>query len=63
MKAAIYQNKCGGSGPCVDICPEVFERVGDKRTAVKNAQVPAEAQARCQKAAANCPANAIFVKK
>ncbi len=60
MKATVDKSLCAGCGICTDICPEVFEMVGDLAIA-KVDKVPAEAEGTCRDAAQQCPAEAIKI--
>ena len=63
MKAVVLKDRCNGCGPCVDLCPEVFEFGDDDLAQVKVDVVPVEAEATCREAAANCPVDAIQIEQ
>ena len=62
MKAKVDESLCCGCGPCADICPQVFEIVGDVAK-VKVDKVPAEAQDTCREAKESCPTEAITIEE
>lgn len=61
MKAKVDQDTCIGCTLCTTTCPEVFRMEGDKASVYAN-DVPADAEARCQQAADECPVNAITIR-
>ena len=61
MKVKVDQELCIGCGPCVDICPEVFELNGDVAT-VKLDVVPLRYEEACREASQLCPTEAISVE-
>lgn len=61
MKAKVDAEKCCGCGPCEQICPEVFEIVGDVAV-VKGDSVPAGAEETCREAMESCPTEAIEIE-
>lgn len=60
MKARI-EDTCVGCELCVDICPEVFE-MGDEYAEIIADPVPAEQEELTQKAADDCPVDAIIIE-
>ena len=63
MKVCVDPTLCNGCGPCVDICPEVFELDQDGIAVVKIDQIPADLEEACQEAADNCPTEAIAIEE
>ncbi len=63
MKVCIDPDICTGCGPCVDICPEVFELNQEGIAVVKTEQVPVELQDACKEAADSCPTEAISIEQ
>lgn len=61
MKVRIDNDLCAGFGICVGICPEVFELHGDGYATVLVDEVPLEFEDLVQRAASQCPAQAISV--
>ena len=55
--------RCQGHNRCVVTCPEVFEADGYGYSVVKLADVGPELEAKVRMAEANCPENAISVKR
>jgi len=62
MKATIDSDLCTGCGTCVDICPEVFEMMGDV-VMVKFVVVPPKYEPACEEAAAECPLEAVTLER
>ena len=62
MKAMVDKDKCTGCGLCADICPDVFELVGELAEVIENV-VPPESEESCQEALTNCPVEAISVER
>ena len=62
MKAVVDPELCTGCGLCEQTCPEVFKMDDDKAVAAVEV-VPAEAEATCKDAAADCPVEAIKVEE
>ena len=62
MKVRIDENSCVGDGACVEVCPEIFEMVGDIAR-VKMDDVPDELQAACRQAAEECVVEAIIFEE
>jgi len=60
MKARV-NDKCNGSGICVDTCPEVFELGEDGLARVKVDTVPPAAEDSCRQAEQDCPFQAIEI--
>ncbi len=63
MKVSIDPELCNGCGPCVDICPEVFELNEEEIAVVKVDEVPAKLQEACREAADSCPTEAILIEE
>lgn len=63
MKVCIDQQLCSGCGPCVDICPGVFELNEEGIAKVKVNEVPVELQETCKEAADSCPVEAIAIEE
>jgi ferredoxin len=63
MKVRVDPTLCNGCGPCVDICPEIFELDQDGIAVVKIDQIPADLEEACQEAADNCPTEAIAIEE
>jgi ferredoxin len=63
MRASVDENLCIGCGQCERTCPAVFELNDDNISTVKADPVPADAEADCRKAAANCPVDAISLSE
>lgn len=63
MKAHVDPNTCGGTGLCVNTCPQVFELSDDGVASVKVDEVPDDMQQACKDAADSCPTNAITIKE
>lgn len=63
MKVCIDQQLCNGCGPCVDICPGVFELNEEGIAEVKVNEVPTELQETCREAADSCPVEAIAIEE
>lgn len=61
MKVRIDADLCTGCGLCTDSVPEVFE-MGDDVAKVKANPVPAAKEGAVKEAAADCPAEAIFIE-
>ena len=61
MKATVDPSLCTGCGPCEEICPEVFEIVGDLAR-VRLSEVPDEVRQECEEAVDSCPSGAISVE-
>lgn len=62
MRVRIDEDTCVGDGACVEVCPEVFEMVGDIAR-VKMNDIPKELQASCRQAAEECVVEAISVEE
>jgi ferredoxin len=63
MKVRVDATLCNGCGPCVDICPEVFEFNQDGIAVVKIKQIPVGSEEACQEAADSCPTEAIAIEE
>jgi len=63
MKVYVDPNVCGGTGLCVDTCPEVFELNQDNISTASTDEIPKELEKDCRKAADNCPTNAISIEQ
>jgi ferredoxin len=61
MNVRIDAELCTGCALCTDSLPEVF-RMGNDVAEVINAKVAPEAEKAVKDAAADCPAEAIFVE-
>ncbi len=61
MRASVNPEICIGCTLCTQICPEVFKMDGDKSTAYKN-PVPDDLKEACERAAKECPVNAITIE-
>jgi ferredoxin len=62
MRARVNLEICIGCTLCVQICPEVF-RMNDDKAVAYIVTIPKDLQDNCQKAAADCPVNAIMVEE
>lgn len=60
---AIVNDRCGGSGSCVQMCPEVFELGEEGMARVKVEPVPKETEASCRQAERECPYQAIEIEE
>lgn len=63
MKIRIDRTICQGHGQCVILCPEVFDDDDEGFGVVKDENVPAGAEADCERAEASCPERAIFITR
>jgi ferredoxin len=64
MKVTVDQEKCASSGNCVMHAPEIFDQRDDDGVVVLlNESPPAEQAENARKAAAGCPAMAIYVEE
>jgi ferredoxin len=64
MKVTVDQEKCASSGNCVMHAPEIFDQRDDDGVVVLlNENPPAEQADKALKAAAGCPAMAIYVEE
>ncbi len=62
MKVSVDPEVCTGCGPCVDICPEVFELNDEGIAIVKTNPVPPGLEESCREAADSCPTEAISIE-
>ncbi len=62
MIACVDSEFCGGCGPCVDICPDVFELNEDGLAVVNFDEAPEELHEACWEAADCCPTEAISME-
>ncbi len=62
MEVRVDAELCTGCGPCVDVCPEVFEMRDDKSVVLVK-EVPAEHQDAVREAADACPTGAIIIEE
>ncbi len=60
MKAKVEPDECTGCALCVDICPEVFEMVGDLAVS-KQDEILFGTEESCMQAAEDCPVEAIKI--
>ena len=63
MKVRVDPALCNGCGPCVDICPEIFELDQDGIAVVKIDHIPADLEEACQEAADSCPTETIVIEE
>ena len=63
MKVYVDSNVCGGTGLCVDTCPEVFELNQENISNASIDEIPEELEQACRKAVDNCPTNAISIEQ
>ncbi len=61
MKAVSVDDTCIACGTCVEICPEVFELVGDIASVKKGADLSLDEK--IIEAAEECPVDAIHYEK
>lgn len=63
MRVVVDPEACDGCGPCVEVCPQVFEVLeGENVARVKLDPVPPDAEEACRTAADNCPTEAITIE-
>ena len=60
MKVKVDPDECTGCALCVDICPEVFEMLGDLAVA-KHDEVSSGTEESCMQAVEDCPVEAIRI--
>ena len=63
MKVSVDPELCVATGSCVETCPELFELGDDGLAVAKVSDVPAELEAACRAAAADCPVEAIKIEE
>jgi len=63
MKIHANSDLCGGTGLCIETCPEVFELDDERISTVMVNDVPDELQQACRQAVDDCPTNAITVEQ
>ncbi len=61
MRAVVNQETCTGCELCTQTCPDIFAIEGDKAKAIMDT-VPEEQRECAQKAADECPVNAISIE-
>ena len=59
MKVVIDDDRCGGHGVCVGLCPDVFTLTDDGYAEAIDDDVPAEFESAVREAVAACPEHAI----
>jgi len=60
MKVRIDEDACTGCGTCEEICPDVFEVVGDvAQVKIGDQDVPKDLEAPVREASESCPVEAI----
>ncbi len=62
MKVRVDPDLCTGDEICTQICPEIFEMVGDKAIA-DTEEVPEHLKDLVKEAAASCPSEAIIIEE
>jgi ferredoxin len=63
MRVCLDSGLCEGCGPCVDICPEVFELNEEGLAVVNFDEIPEELHEACREAADSCPTEAISIEE
>ncbi len=64
MEVRVDQNKCTGAGVCVMRLPNIFRfQEGSKKARVQVDRIPPELERDCIRVAAECPSQAIVVKR
>lgn len=61
MTARVDPDVCIGCTLCTQVCPEIFKMEGDKAIAHKD-PVPYNLKETCERAAEECPVNAIIIE-
>ncbi|CAN5172735.1 ferredoxin [soil metagenome] len=59
MKVVIDDDRCGGHGVCVGLCPDVFELTDDGYAEAMTDEIPAEFEGAVREAIGACPEHAI----
>jgi ferredoxin len=59
MKVVIDDDRCGGHGVCVGLCPEVFTLTDHGYAEATDGEIPAEYDGAVREAIAACPEHAI----
>jgi ferredoxin len=59
MNVTVDDDRCGGHGVCVSICPEVFALTDDGYARVLVSEVPPEHEEAVRTAVKRCPERAI----
>jgi ferredoxin len=59
MKVAIDDDRCGGHGVCVGLCPDVFTLTDDGYAEAIAGEIPAEFEGAVHEAIGACPEHAI----
>ena len=63
MKASVDDDRCGGHGVCVTICPQVFTLTDDGYSIALSSDVPAEYEDAVLRAVQSCPERAITAER
>jgi ferredoxin len=59
MKVVIDDDRCGGHGVCVGLCPNVFELTDDGYAEASTDEIPGEYEDAVREAIGACPEHAI----
>ncbi|MDF3341606.1 ferredoxin [Mycolicibacterium septicum] len=59
MKVRVDDDRCGGHGVCVAVCPDVFALTDDGYAEALVDEVPAELVTAVREAVAGCPEHAV----
>ena len=59
MNVIVDDDRCGGHGVCVSVCPQVFELTDDGYARVVVSEVPEEHEEAVRTAVTRCPERAI----